>query len=71
MVWRRVFWLLLLPSLGFAQASSEACRERCVQAMMGCLSPCANSHSKNSKDASLDCIQACREKYQPCFKACE
>jgi hypothetical protein len=75
MVWRMpLLWHMVLslslPGLSLAQAPSEACKERCTLAMMECLGPCAHAHSKNS-EANLECIRSCRQKYQPCFKACE
>jgi hypothetical protein len=70
MLWQMVLVLVSLSSLALAKSPSEACVERCTLAMMECLGPCAHAHSKNA-EANLECIRACRQKYQPCFQACE
>jgi len=69
MVLRRVLFLLL-SGTAFAQPTAETCRERCVSAMMECLNPCANSNAKNA-GGNLECIRECRQKHQPCLKACD
>ena len=68
MLWRFVLFLLVLSGLVFAQAPAEACKERCSQAMMACLNPCANAKSAQT---NLECIRTCRQKNQACLQDCK
>jgi len=70
MVWRIVLLALCLSGPAFGGPAPDACKERCIQAMMECLNPCAQTKSKNP-EANLECIRACRQKHQPCLKSCE